>query len=310
MTNLKDKKVLVTGSRGFLGRHLVKKLMERGVPPENIFSPGAEELDLRIKKNCEKAVFGRDIVIHLAAVSGNFEFHRNHPAEIFYDNLIMGVSLMEAARAAGVKKFVSIGSVTEYPEFGSLPFKEENIWDGPVEEIHAPYTIAKKMILVQGQAYRAQYDLDAIHLILTNMYGPGEEFERGYVIPSLIKKTLEAKRNNHESIEVLGSGRATRDFLYIDDAAEGVILATEKYDKPEPVNIGSGRETSIEEVARLIAKAAGFSGRIEFNASKSDGRMRSFVDVTRAEKEFGFKAKVSLEEGIRRTVESYGGKSS
>lgn len=305
MSNLQYKKILVTGGTGFLGQHIVRNLLARGVPQKNIFTPKSEDLDLRKRENCRKAVAGRNVVIHTAGITGNVELHKNHPARIFYDNLMMGVELMEAARVSGVEKFVTIGSATEYPNNARLPYREEDLWIGPVEENHAPYTIAKKMLLVEAQAYRKQYGLNAIHLLLTNMYGPGEH-EDGGPIPSMIRRVADAKKNGRNFMEIWGTGKPTRDFLYVEDAAEGIILAAEKYDKEEPVNLGSGYEISIKEVAETIMRVMNFTGQLKFDASKPDGLMRRLLDASRAEREFGFRAMTDFEKGLKKTVTYHG----
>ncbi len=303
--NFIHKKILVAGGSGFFGTHIIEGLLKRGVPKENIFSPRAKELNLRDKKNCESAVNGRDIVIHLAGVTGNAEFHRAHPAEIFYDNLMIGVELMEAARLAGVKKFVSIGSVTEYPETVRLPFREEDLWIGAPEPIHAPYTVAKKMLLVQAQAYRKQYGFNAIHILLTNMYGPGEHNDGG-PIPELIHKIGEAKKKGADFIEGWGTGHPTRDFLYVKDAADGVLLAAEKYDRPEPINLASGFEISMGELATLIAQVMDFKGEISWDSKKPDGQIRRALDTSRIEREVGFKATTDFKTGLKETIKWHG----
>ncbi|MBI2625256.1 MAG: NAD-dependent epimerase/dehydratase family protein [Candidatus Nealsonbacteria bacterium] len=298
----KNKKILVTGAQGFLGKHLVKNLLEnRRVLKENLFLPAIEELDLRRWEDCKSAVENKDMVIHLAAVTGNAEFHRVNQGKTFYDNLIMGVQLMEAARQAGIKKFVSIGSVTEYPKKAPFPFREDGLWEGYPEEIHAPYSFAKMMLLVQGKAYRQQYNFNAIHLLLTNMFGPGTSMGNA-VIPSVIKKIKEAKEAKREFIELWGTGRPTRDFLYVEDAVEGILLAAEKYDKSEPVNIGSGKELSIKSLADIICRLMSFSGKVVWDASKPDGQPRWLMDTSLAKKEFGFEAKTAIEEGLIKTI--------
>ncbi|MBU6500530.1 MAG: NAD-dependent epimerase/dehydratase family protein [Patescibacteria group bacterium] len=299
--DLKNKKILVTGGGGFLGQNLIKKLLERNVARENIYSPSAAELDLRVRRNCEEAVKGAGLVIHAAGITGNVQMHRDHPGQIFYDNLVMGVELMEAARKAGVEKFVTIGSATEYPENARLPLREEDLWVGPVEENHAPYTVAKKMLLVQAQAYRRQYGFNAIHLLLTSMYGSGEHKDGG-PIPSIIQRVADARKSGSKYIEVWGTGKPTRDFLYAEDAVEGIVLAAEKYDKPEPINLGSGYEISIREVAETIMKSMGLKAELKFDTSKPDGQMRRILDTGRAEKEFGFKAVTDFEDGLRKTI--------
>jgi GDP-L-fucose synthase len=302
---LTDKKIVLTGGAGFLGTHVFNKLIDRGVPRENIFIPRSADLDLRKIEDCERAVNGRQVVIHTAGVTGNAEFHKAHPGSIFYDNLTMGVQLMDAARRAGVEKFVTIGSATEYPLNVPMPLNEENLWLGPVEENHAPYTIAKKMLLVEAQAYRNQYGFNAIHLLLTNMYGPGEKIDGG-PIPSLIKRVADAKAAGNDSVAVWGSGNATRDFLYVQDAAEGIVLAAEHYDKSEPVNLGSGYEVSIRELTTAIGALMGFKGKFIFDATKPEGQLRRMLEVSRAAKEFGFHATMDFEKGLQKTITSHG----
>jgi GDP-L-fucose synthase len=302
---LKEKKILVTGGGGFLGPHVIRRLEECGVPEKNIFAPRSKDLDLRLLENCRQAVADRDIVIHLAGVTGGIEFHRQNPASIFYNNLMMGVQIMEAAREAGIGKFVTIGSATEYPEHAPLPFKEEDLWRGFPEPLHAPYTIAKKMLLVQAQAYRRQYGFNAIHLLMTNMYGPGDKLNSSFVIPSLIRRIWQAKQKRQSFIEIWGTGNPTRDFLYVEDAALGIVLAAEKYDKPDPVNLGSGWEISIKELAELIIYLMDFRGEIRFDTSKPDGQMRRMMDISRAENEFNFKALTDFEGGLKKTISWY-----
>lgn len=304
---LNDKKILVTGGHGFLGSVVVKKLIERGVPEGNLFAPSSQELDLVRWENCVKAVAGQDVVIHIAAVVGGIGANRAHPGKFFYDNIMMGVQLMEAARLAGVKKFVAIGSICAYPKFAPIPFKEEDLWSGYPEETNAPFGLAKKMLLVEAQAYRAEYGFNAIYLLPVNLYGPGDDFdlENSHVVPALIRKIYDAERSHGTSVEVWGTGTATREFLYVDDAAEAIVLATEKYDKPDPVNLGSGQEISIKDLVATIAGAMDFKGEIKWDASKPDGQPRRALDVSRAEREFGFRAKMDFAEGLRRTIEWY-----
>lgn len=302
MTDLKDKKIVVTGGAGFLGTHVVQTLKARGAPEKNIVVPTHETHDLRNAAACREVTKGVDVVIHLAGITGDGQFHREHPAEIFHDNLVMGAELMEAARQNGVKKFVTAGSITEYPERAPLPYREEDIWAGPVEELHEAYSVAKTMLLVQAQAYRAQYGFDAVHLLMTNMYGPGKEAVRGFVITNIIRRILEAKKSGTSSITLWGTGTPTRDFIFVKDAAEAFVLAAEKYDKPEPVNIGSGWELSIKELAETIAKLMDFRGEVQWDTTKPDGQMRRILDPQRAEREFGFRAKTALEDGLRETI--------
>ena len=298
-------KILVTGRHGFLGRFLVKKLLEKGIPESSIFTPRSHELDLRIFKNCLAAVEGKDLVIHAAAVTGGSEFHRNNPGKIFYDNLMMGVQLMEASRVAGVKKFVSLGSVTEYPENAPLPLSEASLWQGPLESLHAPYSFAKLISLVQGEAYRREYSFHAIHLILTNMYGPGFSGEKRYVIESLITKIMDVKTKKENVLEVWGTGNAKREFLYAEDAAEGIVLAAEHYDEPDPLNIGTGKEISIRDLVQRISALLKFKGEIKWDTSKPDGIIRRVLDVSVAERKLGFAAQTDINEGLRKTIEWY-----
>ena len=307
--DLKDKKILVTGGHGFLGGVVVRKLKERGVPEANIFAPSSKELDLVRWEDCVKAVAGQDIVIHVAAVVGGIGANREHPGRFFYDNLMMGVQLMEAARQAGVKKFVATGTICAYPKFTPAPFKEEDLWNGYPEETNAPFGLAKKMLLVQAQAYRQEYGFNAIYLLPVNLYGPGDNFkpESSHVIPALIKKVYDAEQSSADHVDVWGSGKATREFLYVDDAAEALVLGAEKYEKPEPVNLGSGHEISIKNLAEMICRIMDFKGEIRWDATKPDGQPRRLLDVSRAEKEFGFRAKMDFEEGLRKTIDWYRG---
>ena len=299
-----NKKILITGAHGFIGKHLVRNLLEkRKIPKENLFLPTSEEYDLRELENCQKVAKNQDIIIHLAAATGGIELNRLHPGKIFYDNIIMGVQLMEAARMAGVEKFVGIGSVTAYPETAAPPLKEDQLWNGYPVEIHAPYSFAKKMLLVQGQAYRKEYGFNAIHLLLTSVFGPGVNPQSGFVISSIIEKIHKAKKEGRNFIEAWGTGKPIRDFLYVEDAAEGIILATERYDKPEPINIGSGKEISIKDLVNLICKLMNFKGEIRWDTAKPDGQLKRVIDVSRAKKEFGFTAFTPLEAGLRETIE-------
>ncbi len=302
--DLRGKKILVTGGAGFLGQHVVRKLVGRGVPQENISVPRSKEIDLRKKENCAAAVRGQDVVIHLAGTTGGIAFHKEHPAQTFYDNLMMGVELIEAARVSGVTKFVTIGSATEYPEHAPLPFKEENLWLGPSEEIHVPYAIAKKMLLVEAQAYRKQYGFNGIHLLMANMYGPGD-YKSSFVLPTLVKRIRAAEEEKCGYIEVWGTGKATRDFLYVEDAAEGIVLATEKYDSSEPVNIASGEEVSIRKAVTTLARLMDFKGEIRWDKAMPDGQLRRMLDASRAEKEFGFRASTDFDTGIKKTLQSH-----
>ena len=302
-----DKRVIVTGGAGFLGSYVVEKLKERGC--NNIFIPLVEDYDLtkgkniiRLYKNCPA-----DIVIHLAAVVGGIGANRENPGKFFYDNLVMGAMLMEYARQFKVDKFVAIGTICAYPKFTPVPFKEEDLWNGYPEETNAPYGLAKKMMLVQSQAYRIQYGFNSIFLLPLNLYGPGDNFnpKSSHVIPALIKKFTEAVEKGKSEVVCWGTGKPTRGFLYVEDAAEGIILAAEKYSKSEPVNLGSDLEISIKDLAGLIAKICGFKGRIRWDSSKPDGQPRRKLDTSRAEQEFDFKSKIDFEEGLKRTIEWY-----
>ncbi|MDD4062427.1 MAG: GDP-L-fucose synthase [Candidatus Pacebacteria bacterium] len=306
--DLTTKKILITGAHGFLGSHLVNNLIQkRGVNKDNLFLPTAKELDLRLWENCQKAVDGQDIVIHLAAKVGGIGLNKEKPGELFYDNAIMGIQLIEASRQADVSKFVTIGTICAYPKFCSVPFREEDIWSGYPEETNAPYGVAKKALLVQSQAYRDQYDFNSIYLLPVNLYGPGDNFdlESSHVIPALIRKIAEAKRDKKEYIEVWGTGKATREFLFVEDAVEGIVLATESYNKSEPVNLGSGMEISIKDLVELISELMDFRGEIRWDETKPDGQPRRMLDVSRAEKEFGFRAKVDFREGLKKTIAWY-----
>lgn len=301
---MQNKRVVITGGEGFLGSYVVEKLKEKGI--SDIFVPRSKDFDLREKQNCENAVRGADIVIHLAAQIGGIGFINEHSGEIFYNNIVMGVQMMEASRLAGVKKFVGIGTACEYPESIPLPFKEDDIWKGSPEDVTAPYGWAKKMLVIQGKAYRKQYGFNAIHVIPVNLYGPRDNFNResGHVIPALIKKIINAKNIKAPFVEVWGTGYATREFLYVEDAADGIILATEIYDDVKPLNLGTSVETPIKEVVQLIMQIARYKGSIKWNKSKPDGQPRRQLDISKA-KSLGFEAKVDLGEGLRRTIKYY-----
>lgn len=290
-----------------MGKVVVKKLIEQGVPEGAIAVPRSADFDLVKYENCAKAVAGQDVVIHLAAVVGGIGANREHPGKFFYDNLMMGAQLMEAARQEGVEKFVALGTICAYPKFTPVPFKEDDLWNGYPEETNAPYGLAKKMLLVQAQAYRQEYNFDAIYLLPVNLYGPGDNFNpaSSHVIPALIKKVHDAKQAGQNFIDVWGSGAATREFLYVDDAAEGIVLAAEHYDKPEPVNLGAGMEISIKDLIETIVRLMDFKGEIHWDASKPDGQPRRSLDTSRAEREFGFHAKTKFEEGLQATIDWY-----
>jgi len=307
MTFWDNKRILVTGGAGFLGSFVVKKLKERGVDGGSIRIPRSRDMDLRKWENCVKAVKDMDIVIHLAAKVGGIGYNMKYPGTLFYDNAIMGIQLMEAARQEGVEKFVAIGTICAYPKYTPVPFKEEDLWNGYPEETNAPYGVAKKMMLVQAQAYRQQYDFNAIYLLPVNLYGQRDNFdsESSHVIPAIIRKIFDAKKSGKNYITVWGTGKATREFLYVEDCAEGILLAAEKYNEPEPVNLGSGFEISIKELVELISELMEFDGEIRWDTTKPDGQPRRCLDVSKAKEKFGFEAKTDLKEGLRRTIDWY-----
>ena len=301
-------KILLTGGAGFLGSHIVENLVEkRGVSRDNIVIPRSRDLDLRIWENCRRTVADSDLVIHLAARVGGIGFNQRNPGPLFYDNIIMGAQLIEAARHAGVKKFVQIGTVCSYPKYTPAPFKEESLWDGYPEETNAPYGIAKKALLVMAQAYRQQYEMNIIYLVPVNLYGPKDNFDlyNSHVIPALIRKFVEAVRRGDKKVVVWGTGNSSREFLYVEDAAEGIIAAAEKYDKADPVNLGTGTEITIKELVKLIARLTDFEGQVVWDTTKPDGQPRRCLDTSRAEKEFGFKAKTDFVSGLRKTIKWY-----
>ncbi len=307
MTFWDGRRVLATGGAGFLGSFVVDALLDKGVSEACIRIPRSRDMDLRRWENCVKAVKDIDVVIHLAAKVGGIGFNRGYPAELFYDNAIMGIQMIEAARQEGVEKFVCLGTVCAYPKFTPVPFVEEDLWNGYPEETNAPYGLAKKMLLVQSQAYRQQYGFNSIYLLPVNLYGPKDNFDprSSHVIPALIKKFIDAKKDDKGVVEVWGTGNASREFLYVEDAARGIVLATERYNKPDPVNIGAGREIKIKELVKLIAELTGFKGEIIWDRSKPDGQPRRCLAISRSKEEFGFEPKVDFKEGLRRTIEWY-----
>lgn len=307
MSFWENQEVLITGGAGFLGSHLQEELHRRGVKPEQVSIPRSRDLDLKKWENCVRAVEGIDLVIHLAARVGGIGFNRENPAALFYDNAIMGIQLMEAARLEGVKKFVAIGTVCAYPKFTPVPFREDDLWSGYPEETNAPYGLAKKMLLVQAQAYRQQYGFNAIYLLPVNLYGPRDNFDpdASHVIPALIKKFIDAKRTGKKVVEVWGTGTASREFLFVEDAARGIVLAAERYNKTDPVNLGSGMEITIKDLVTLIAELTDYEGEIFWDTTKPDGQPRRCLDVTRAREEFGFTAKMDFVGGVKKTIEWY-----
>lgn len=296
-------RLVVTGGGGFLGSRVVGWLRKRGAP--DIFVPRSDRFNLVERDACREVVQGAETVIHLAAKVGGIGFNRENPGTLFFDNLMMGTQLMEEARLAGVKKFVAVGTVCAYPKFTPVPFQEDNLWDGYPEETNAPYGLAKKMLLVQAQAYRQQYGFNSIYLLPVNLYGPGDNFDprSSHVIPALIRKIMAAKQKREDVVEVWGDGSASREFLYVDDAAEAIGLATERYEGSEPVNLGAGREITIKSLVTVLCDLIGYEGQIRWDTTKPNGQPRRCLDVSRAEKAFGFRARTDFETGLRRTVE-------
>ncbi len=306
--DLSKKRITVTGGKGFLGTHLVRILRKaRGC--QNIFIADLPEYDLRNIEDIKKMFDDHrpDIVIHLAAVVGGIGANRENPGKFFYDNAIMGIQLMHEAHLRGIEKFVALGTICSYPKFTPVPFKEEDIWNGYPEETNAPYGLAKKMLLVQSQSYRQQYDFNSIFLMPVNLYGPGDNFDpnSSHVIPALIKKCIDAIENGDDHIVIWGTGKASREFLYVEDAVEGIILATEKYNKPDPVNLGAGFEIKIKDLVALIVKLTGFKGEVRWDTSKPDGQPRRMLDTSKAAKEFGFKAQTDFEKGLKKMINGY-----
>jgi len=304
-----DRRVVVTGGAGFLGSNVVSLLRARGC--REIFVPRSATYDLRDRSAVSRlyADAHPDIVIHLAAVVGGIGANREHPGRFFYDNALMGIQLIEGARQVGVEKFVCVGTICAYPKHTPVPFKEEDLWNGYPEETNAPYGLAKKMLLVQLQAYRQEYGVNGIYLLPVNLYGPGDNFDpaSSHVIPAIIRKCVEARERGDKEIIAWGSGQATREFLYVEDAAEGIVLAAERYNKPDPVNLGAGEEIRIRDLVALIARLTEYMGKVRWDPSKPDGQPRRLLDTTRAAREFGFSAKTPLEEGLRRAIKDYEG---
>jgi len=307
MSFWKDKRVAVTGGAGFLGSNVVRKLRERGC--EHVFIPRSKDYDLREKEAIVKMYEDSrpDIVIHLAAVVGGIGANQKYPGKFFYDNAIMGIQLIEQGRQFGIEKFVCIGTICAYPKYTPVPFKEENLWNGYPEETNAPYGLAKKMLLVQLQAYRQQYGFNGIYLLPVNLFGPRDNFDPEYshVIPAIIKKFVDAKHQGDKKIVAWGTGEATREFLYVEDAAEGIVLATERYNKSDPVNLGAGEEIKVRDLVYLIKELTGFEGEVEWDATKPNGQPRRRLDISRAKREFGFEARMSFEQGLANTIAWY-----
>ena len=301
------KRVLVTGGAGFLGSHIVEELRRRGAEPGDILVPRSAGSDLMRWDACVSAVKGVDIVIHAAAKVGGIGLNREMPGTLFYENALMGIQLMEAARLEGVDKFVALGTICAYPKYTPVPFREEDLWTGYPEETNAPYGLAKKMLLVQSQAYRQQFGFHSIFLLPVNLYGPRDNFDprSSHVIPALVKKFHDARTSGSGTVEVWGTGKASREFLFVEDAARGIVLAAESYDGPGPVNLGAGFEITVEQLVALISRLMGFEGQVVWDHSRPDGQPRRMLDVSKAEQLFGFKATTGLEDGLRRTIDWY-----
>lgn len=305
--DLQDKRIVVTGGAGFLGKQVIYQLCAAGANRENITVPRSRDCDLRALESCQRAVDQQDVVIHLAAHVGGIGLNREKPAELFYDNLMMGTQLIHAAHEAGVEKFVCVGTICAYPKFTPVPFQEDHLWDGYPEETNAPYGIAKKALLVQLQAYRQQYDFNGIYLLPVNLYGPEDNFDprSSHVIPALIHKVYEAKQQGESQVFVWGDGSPTREFLYSEDAARGIVMATQNYSGAEPVNLGTGQEISIRDLATLICELMEFPGELVWQTDQPNGQPRRCLDTTRAKQEFGFTAQVGFREGLKNTIEWY-----
>jgi GDP-L-fucose synthase len=305
--DLRTQRIVVTGGAGFLGSYVCEELRRR--EPAEVFVPRRREYDLVRREACRALIADArpDLVVHLAAVVGGIGANRENPGSYFFENLMMGVQLVEECRLAGVEKVVTVGTICSYPKLTPVPFREDELWNGYPEETNAPYGLAKKMLLVQGQAYRQQYGMNVVHLLPVNLYGPRDNFDPGssHVIPALVKKCVEAQEAGASELEVWGTGRASREFLYAEDAARGIALACERYDGAEPVNLGAGFEITIRDLAHTIARLCGFTGALRFDPDKPDGQPRRCLDTSRAERLFGFRAEVGFEEGLRRTIEWY-----
>ncbi len=309
MTKIENKRILITGARGFLGQHVVKAFLKKGVPESQIIAASSSEADLRNREEAHALIqeLAPDVVISLAARLGGIGDNRSHPADYFYDNLMIGINTIEACRTNGVEKLVNIGTVCSYPKIVDVPFREEDLWNGYPEETNAPYGIAKKSVVEYGRAVYNQHGFQNVNLLLTNLYGPGDDFreETSHVIPAIIKKTLRAKEKGESRITAWGDGSPSRDFLYVEDAADAIILAAENYNEPQPINVGSGQEVSIRHLIERIKQELGFKGDIFWDTSRPNGQPRRILDTSKAEKYFGFRAKTNFDVGLRRTIDWY-----
>ena len=305
--DLKDKRILVTGGAGFLGRQVVNELLSSGADPNKITVPRSRDFDLRSLEACQRAADQQDIIIHLAAHVGGIGLNREKPAELFYDNLMMGVQLIHAAYQAGVQKFVCVGTICAYPKFTPVPFKEDDLWNGYPEETNAPYGIAKKALLVQLESYRLQYGFNGVYLLPVNLYGPEDNFDprSSHVIPALIRKVYEAQQRGDKHLPVWGDGSPSREFLYSTDAARGIVMATQFYNESDPVNLGTGYEITIKDLVETICDLMGFEGEIVWETDKPNGQPRRCLDTERAKEKFGFTAQVGFQEGLKNTIEWY-----
>ncbi len=307
MLDLSTKNILVTGGSGFLGKQVVAELIKAGVNRDKITIPRSQNYDLTVWENCQKVVLNQDIVIHLAAHVGGIGLNREKPAELFYDNLMMGTQLIHGAYQAGVEKFTCVGTICAYPKFTPVPFKEEDLWNGYPEETNAPYGVAKKALLVQLEAYRSQYNFNGIYLLPVNLYGPEDNFDprSSHVIPALIHKVHEAQKKGDQTIQVWGDGSPTREFLYVNDAARGIVMATQNYNSSQPINLGTNYEISIKNLTQLICELMGFTGELIWQIDQPNGQPRRCLDTSKAQKAFDFTAQMSLEEGLKKTIAWY-----